>query len=209
VNARLPATPLVLCVSLACAAAAKADQEAPNYAYVEASSNHSTSNGGDRYAKCVPSEKFGTEGKTYIYRVRDGNDQLLETYDWFTFNIHVLAVGKSTSVVRFGPWNRGHEPSEEHLALAFYLDGKLLKRYSTLDIVGPHGKISSSVSHYMWRAKVHGYCWLEKEDERFQKSGFSLETVDGHVISFDYKSGEILSGLVPEHYKGRRLSEGD
>lgn len=205
-NARLPAAPLVLCVSLACAAAAKADQEGPSYAYVKASSNHSTSNGGDRYAKCVPRERYGarTQGKAFIYRVRDGNDQLLDTYDWFTSNIHLLGVGKSTSVVRFGPWNRGHDPSEEHLALEFHLDGKLLKRYSTLDIVGPHGKVRRSVSHYMWCAKVHGYCWLEKEGERFQKSGFSLETVNGRIISFDYKDGEILPGWVPEHYRPKR-----
>jgi hypothetical protein len=124
-------------------------------------------------------------------------------------NVHLLGVKKSTSVVRFGPWNRGHNPSTEDLALAFYLDGKLLKRYSTLDIVGREGKVERSVSHYMWLAKVHGYCWLRKEGARFQNSGFSLETVDGRVISFDYKTGKILPGRFPESYKKRRLPEGD
>ena len=210
-SARLLLLPLVLCVSLAYAVAAKADQEGPNDAHVESSSNHSTSNGGDRYAKCVPSGTYGNKekGKTYIYRVRDGDDQLLDTYDWFTFGIHVLGVKKSTSVVRLGPWSRGHNPSKEHLALAFYLDGKLLKRYSTLDIVGPQGRVKSSVSHYRWRKKVYGYCWLKKEGQRFQKSGFSLETVDGRVISFDYMNGEILPGWLPKQYKKKRLSDGD
>jgi hypothetical protein len=29
------------------------------------------------------------------------------------------------------------------------------------------------------------------------------------VISFDYENGEILPGWVPEHYREKRLSEGD
>ena len=78
---------------------------------------------------------------------------MLATYDWFSqeihLNCHVMRNGvPGVSVVRFGPWARGHEASDDDLAVAFYFNGKKMASYSNLDIAGTPGNVDASVSHY-------------------------------------------------------------
>src|SRR5687767_10766941 len=117
--------PLLCCVALV-AAPAGADQEAPSGPRVTASKH------GDRYAKSVPDDRWGTKGRTRVYRVERDADTLEHEFDWYAGTIHLRHINGGTSVVRFGPWTRGYEAKKDDLALAFYLDGKLLRSYSTL-----------------------------------------------------------------------------
>jgi hypothetical protein len=119
------------------------DQEASNVPHVAASSY------GRCYAKAVPDSLYGQAGRTRAFWVRARADSLLASYDWFSQRIFLecnVATGDGPvglSVVRFGPWSRGREARAQDLALAFYRGGRLLRRYSTLDIAGRASNVSA------------------------------------------------------------------
>ena len=100
-----------------------------------------------------------SQGRTEVYRVGETEDVLTQRYDWFSQRLFLFChPGGETVVARVGPWHRGHDPRADHLALAFSQAGRLIKRYSTLDIAGGekavdgglwrYRNVSASVSHY-------------------------------------------------------------
>ena len=130
---------LALAAAIVQPKAARADQEASNAPHVSAGPY------GRCYAKSVPKDVYDQDdarqvGYTRVYRVEGGDDALLDTYAWYSQTLFVLCnVGpqRETALARLGPWQRGQEPRADHLAIAFYLGGRLAKSYSTLDIAGP------------------------------------------------------------------------
>jgi len=189
---------------LAWANTALADQEASNVAHVVAGPY------GRCYAKSVPRHLYDPadeprqQGRTEVYRVGDSEDVLLRKYDWFSQTLFVRCrPGSGTVVVRVGPWHRGHDPSADHLAVAFYRDGRLIRRYSTLDIAGgekaeqgafsKYRNVSASVSHYSvfasWPAltKVTETLGSAFKEEWTVKA----KTVDGRNLTFDIETGEL------------------
>lgn len=134
-----------------------ADDEASNRPRVVASEH------GNCYAKSVPSTSYGNEGQTRIYVVESDADMLAATFDWYAnrlrleCNVADASGVTAISVVEFGPWARGQEASDDVLALAFYWNGRLLRRYSTLDIAGRPSNVSASISHYSAIEEVLGY----------------------------------------------------
>jgi hypothetical protein len=184
----------------------RADQEASNVPHVSAGP------GGRCYAKSVPKDYYDLDdarqaGHTRIYRVETGGDTLLDAYDWFSQTIFLLCdVGpqRETAAVRLGPWQRGHDPKPDHLAIAFYLGGQLRKAYSTLDIAGPerasgsspwHENVSASVSHYTVFVEPLRMVRLVTEANGVFQESWTIEatTVDGRVLAFDIPSGDIIS----------------
>lgn len=165
-----------------------ADEEAGNLPHVQ-------SDGWGRcYAKSVPSENYGETGTTRIYEVGATDDRLLVTYDWFSQQIYLQcnmssAGGSGVSVVQIGSWPRGHAASADQLALAFYFNDRLLKRYSTLDLAGRPDNVQASVSHYMIIERIDGYRWIDGD-----RYAFDLHTIDGRTLSFDPVTGEIVVG---------------
>lgn len=189
---------------LAAATAARADQEASNVAHVVADPH------GRCYAKSVPRHTFDPadaprqQGHTEIYRVGEREDELLRRYGWFSQQLFVRCrAGSEPLVVRVGPWQRGHDAAADHLALAFYRGGALLKRYSTLDIAGsdeaPAGSISkfknvsASVSHYtVFAAPPQLTRITEQAGAVFQEDWvITATTVDGPKLAFDMETGEL------------------
>ena len=162
-----------------------ADEEASNSVHVAAATN------GRHYAKSIPAESYGSKGETRIYRVTKDQDELETTFNWFAGELFLQDTAWGTSVVRLGPWARGHEASKDDLAIAFYLNGKLLKQYSTLDLAGKPDNVHSSTSHYTVWGKILGYRWIDSNDY-----AFDVEALDGKIISFNITTGEILP---PEH----------
>jgi hypothetical protein len=157
-----------------------ADQEAGNVPFVKSSEY------GRVYAKSIPDNDYGTKGKTLVYTVDKEGDKLLYTFDWFADQIYLLEnVG---SVIRLGPWARGHEPNDQDLAIGFYLQGKKLKEYSTLDIVkmGYDEKMNvrMSVSHYTVFEEIIGYRWIRND-----VWAFDVKTHEGTILSFDVSTG--------------------
>jgi hypothetical protein len=176
----------------------RADTESLNWIFVAASTTDGTTWHGDRYAKCIPAESSGTNGVTRIYRVGKDQDVLEHTYNWYTTQIYLSGASEKTSVVRFGRWNSGHEASTNDLALAFYYDGRLLKSYSTLDIAGTPGNVSTSISHYEWSGAIRGYGYVKSPSLDYLIYGFILKTRDGRTLCFDVKTGELIPGGKPE-----------
>ncbi len=185
------------------ASVALADQEAGNVANVSAGPY------GRCYAKSIPDHDVDPQsglrqqGRTDVLRVSRGQDELVESYDWFSGRIFVLCHPIGNTIIRLGSWHRGHDPQADHLAIAFYQGGNLIKSYSTLDISGPekaqsgsfsaYENVSASVSHYtifseapklVKTVSVDGVVFTERWV-------VTATTVDGRVLVFDPGTGEI------------------
>lgn len=160
-----------------------ADQEAGNRVYVTAADY------GQFYAKSIPSESYGLKGRTEIYQVGEKKDKLLQTYDWYSPEVYLYGwIAGGVYVVQTGSWNRGRGPQSDHLALALYKDDKLLKKYSTLDIVPDAKNASVSVSHYMVFQKIKGF-----RRAFGNQLYFDVLTTDGRLLSFDVETGKIVT----------------
>lgn len=159
------------------------DEEALPYAYVQ------NSYWGKYYFKMLPGDKsfdYDNKGSGALYKVNaEGPDKLLWTTNrWYAFQVYISSDGMY--LVRLGNWPRGHEPSKSHLAIAFYKKGKLIKSYSTLDLIKDLSVIRPTVSHYSYYKKVNGF--VGEISYRF-----SLVTVDDIEYIFDVSNGEIVS----------------
>ncbi|HUG81936.1 MAG TPA: hypothetical protein VML01_09750 [Bryobacterales bacterium] len=176
----------LLATLIAAGGAAYADEEASNTAHVAASEY------GRCYAKSVPAESYGGKGTTNVFLVGDSQDTLAHSYDWFSQRVWIECnvsdglTPTGVSVVRFGPWARGHAASSGHLAIGFYFKGKMLKDYSTLDIAGDPENVSTSVSHYTVFEEVRGYRRLGGNEAVFE-----VKTTDGRTLAFDAATGEL------------------
>ena len=117
--------------------------------------------------------RLGTDGKyAEIYR----------TEGWYSFEVFVSRDGRY--LIEMGPWNGGNRPEKTHLAVAFHKDGKLLKSYSTAELIKNPDKVMVSVSHYMWRAHAP-----QLSDDNV----FTLHTIDNLTYKFDVTTGIIKS----------------
>jgi hypothetical protein len=124
--------------------------------------------------------------------------ELYRVQGWYSWKVYVSEKGRH--LVRMGPWNTGSRPQKDHLAVAFYKDGKLLKSYSTAELVKDHGKVAASVSHYQWEAADSSENLSEGQIASL-KAGlgydytnrFVLHTIDGWTYSFNTDTGEITS----------------
>ena len=189
-GAALAGASLVFAAVAAVAApgAPRRDDEASNIPHVAASGY------GRCYAKAVPDSLYGQRGRTLVYWVRAREDSLVARHEWYSQRVYLECnvaapdgrVG--LSVVRMGPWPRGGRARAEDLALAVYRDGRLLRRYSTLDLAGRPDRVAASVSHYQVIDSVLGY--RELPGNRFH---FVVRTVDGRSIAFDAATGARLA----------------
>lgn len=168
---------------------AAADKEAGNRAYVKASE------WGQVYAKSIPAESYGLKGTTNIYQVQPGEDQLLQTYDWYAPELYVDGFTglQTVYVVQMGPWARGHEASNDHSAVAFYKNDQRIASYSTLDIVGAPGNVESSISHYHVFGKRHGF-----RRPFGNQLMFDIEDVKGRLLSFNVDTGKLVTKAEEE-----------
>jgi hypothetical protein len=208
-NLRKPVHSLAIGVAIAAAgllsaAIAHADDEASNVAHVAAGPY------GRCYAKSVPHHVYDPEegprqeGVTRIYQVEATADVLVHVYDWFSRRLF-LKCGPlgDVLVARIGPWHRGHDPSSNHLALAFYRGGDLLMRYSTLDIAGNELAVDGGFSKYRnASASVSHYTVFESGPELIKVVSLDglvftenwviqATTIDGRMLTFDLETGEV------------------
>ena len=173
---------------LAAPVPALADDEARNAPIVVASAH------GNCYARSVPTGAYGNEGSTSVYVVDSGADPLVATYGWYApaMRLECNVAGADgrvgVSIVQFGPWPRGSAADAETLAFAFHRDGRLLRRYSTLDVAGRPDNVSVSVSHYTVVDAILGYSWLSEN-----RYAFSVRSTDGRLLRFDAGTGEVLT----------------
>lgn len=160
-----------------------ADSEAPPYAYVV------VADGGRFYFKMVPDpkDKYDRDkGSGTAFAVNgNGQDKVLwKTSGWYSFVTYISRDGKY--LVRIGNWPRRDGPSEEHLGIAFYKEGKLLRSYSTKDLIKDVSLVPHSVSHYRFLQEIIGF-------EPSFSLRFVIKTVDNIEYVFDARNGKITS----------------
>ncbi|MDX1643023.1 MAG: hypothetical protein R3244_01555 [Thermoanaerobaculia bacterium] len=167
--------------TLALAAPAGADTRAENATHTFEDPS------GDCYARSIPAKRSGSAGRTLVYRIADGRDELLHTFRWYSHRIDIDcdAVGpegrRGIALVRHGDWPRGREAKRKDLALAFYFDGETLAEHSTLALAG-YPRNVSTVSHY----RVIESTRLDRATGLFH-----VLTVDGRELTFDIGTGQL------------------
>jgi len=157
-----------------------ADEEAGNLPVVRSSEY------GGVYAKSVPEERYGQKGKTRVFSVGADHDTLICEYNWYADKLSLGGTGDAT-LIRFGPWQRGHSPQADHLAIGIYCNGKTLREYSTLDMQKLGSGVEESVSHYTIFQRHLGFRWLKENDHVYE-----VEGVSGKVFTFDLNTGSIV-----------------
>ena len=139
-----------IAISILLAQLVRADKEAIPSSFVV------TSEYGQSFFKMIPSKGKWQENK-YVttkeafgvaYSIdEEGNlKELWKTSGWYSSELYLSLDGQF--LVRMGPWNKGHEPNNSDLAVAFYKNGNLLKEYSVIDLVKDKSKIQPTTSHY-------------------------------------------------------------
>jgi hypothetical protein len=149
-----------------------ADKPMAPYTYV------TTSVGGRYY------HKMKLNGTGTLYQVTNDNSDvpLWHTSGWYSFRVFLSSDGKY--LVRLGNWPSGRNPNKEHVAIAFYENGKLLKSYGTKDLIANESLVRSSVSHYEF---MKNGPYLQISYDRT----FTLITIDNLEYVFNIKTGEI------------------
>jgi hypothetical protein len=187
---------ILLLITVLCIAAQDLYADSPRtpFSYVV------TAGEGKVYFRMFPRPRPGnhSDGFGVAYRVRDnGSDEVLwRTQGWYSTEVFLSDDGYF--LVAIGPWNGGTQPRKEDLALSFYSDGKLIKQYSTADLVKDGSKVRRSLSHYTWLARdselLKPYSERDPEAELrvFSKHMFRLKTCDGLVCFFDMTTGNIV-----------------
>jgi hypothetical protein len=180
-------------------AAPAVDDVASNVTYVSASTS------GRCYARSVPKVRYGATGVTRIYAVGDERDALLGTYAWYSRRVYlecsVAGAAGTThpSVIRVSDLLPGRRANREDLAIAFYYNGRLARRYSTLELAGSADRVARGRSHYRVIERVAGFA--ATTGNRFV---FTLRTSDGRTLAFDPTTGALIRGDARgERGKGR------
>jgi hypothetical protein len=155
-----------------------ADSKRPPSIYV------TTSESKAYYFKMIPGIYYkGKTGICYEATANDADRILWKTNGWYSYKVYLS--NDSRYLVRAGNWPSGEKLSDQHLAIAFYKEGKLLKKYSTKDLVKDPSAIELTVSHYFWKA---GASVFDSSKQIFQ-----LTTRDKIEYTFDITNGEIIS----------------
>lgn len=173
-----------------------ADSEQSQYPYI------TTSQGGRCFffMKSDPNDIYNRQKGTGIcYEITNNGEfkELWRTEGWYSFRTFLVwasegerPIRQHLYLVRMGNWHRGNKLSEDDLAVAFYKDGKLLKSYSTVDLIHDKSKVEKSVSHYQYLDDRYEPK-LEYNLIKNQRI-FKLVTVDGIHYQFDVKTGKYL-----------------
>ena len=125
---------VAIVVTFVCAAPIAASKVMQNRAYV--------TSGPDRfgsvfYARCVPAAARGSAGRTEVFRVREGGDEVVDRYEWYApcglvlgwspikGKVAVLAIVRDESAAE---WGRREQ-------LRFSIGGEHLASYTNDDLI--------------------------------------------------------------------------
>jgi len=130
-------------------------------------------------------------GICYKMKADGGFEELWRSAGWYSRDIQLHTNGKS--LVRIGSWASGDqdtENGEESLAVAFYREGKELRRYKISDLIKDKEKLVYSEGGLQWISYENSYNPGFVSGEEI----FTLQTLDGVQHRFDIKSGKIVTG---------------
>lgn len=112
----------------------------------------------------------------------DGLRSRWTTKGWCMSRGYLSADGEL--LVRLGPWASDLEHQTD-LAVAFYSRGRLLREYRVCDLIERKDSLEFSASHYEWLAA------RATTPNGFDGDTFYLTLIDGAVIEFNARTGEI------------------
>jgi hypothetical protein len=135
-----------------------------------------------------PSEREFGFGYAYKAGLQLADELLWRTEGWYAFEVFLSDDGRY--LVRLGNAPRGLEPSREHLAVAFYDRGVLLKSYSTDELIRDKSQVHHSASHYAY--KLGGSEGAHLSREPGGPTHLVLTTIDLIRYTFDVATGDIL-----------------
>jgi hypothetical protein len=138
------------------------------------------------YARCVPSADGKGPGSTKIFRVRADKDELVDSYDWYARDGVVLGWSPLAGKVAVMRLQRGErdpgKPATGQAEFSFYLGGKLLKSYTTQELLEMGAE--ASVLPAGGRGAVYRVLGCEQVPGANQYH-FVIETKEGRKLSFD------------------------
>ncbi|MFH1034073.1 MAG: hypothetical protein V1806_06155 [Pseudomonadota bacterium] len=161
------------------AAPAGADTPARNRAYVVESP------GGLVALEMTPAEDRGESGRGQGVAKDKATGRVLWTLDWYASKGKALPLDDGLSLIRFGPWARDRQAFSD-LAVAFYRQGREVRRYQVADLLRRPDKILRTASHYFWMDRVYAL-GMSPDQGRL-----TIFLIDGGVAQFATDSGQRL-----------------
>lgn len=164
---------------------ARSDEQRAPFGHVTSSAS------GQIYFRMVP-PRGDAPGHGALYRVgQTGEDERVwSVKGWYAQRVFVPDDGRS--LVRLGDWPFGLAPQDTHLGVAFYQAGKLVKKYSTKDLVKDVSKVRPSVSHYQFFDWEDPPALVSLHVNGSYHHVFRLRSIDGITYLFDPATGEIV-----------------
>jgi len=153
---------------------------------------HITSSASGRfYFRMQPARGKSPALGTMLQVTDSGKDEVRWSVSgWYAQQVFVVEGGES--LVRLGNWPRGLEPKADDLGVAFYTRGKLVKSYSTLDLVKDLGAVRPTVSHYDFLDRDAPPALVGLHVDGSFHHVLRLRSVDGITWLFDSTSGEVV-----------------
>jgi hypothetical protein len=170
--------------------------------------------GGRFYFKMVPDGDREAGGNGFLYLVGNKKDELLYTTSgWYSFQVFVSSdgqnicrVGNTGRIAKASTPSQIARPPEEHIAVAFYTQGKLTTAYTVAELVPDSKSLHRSFSHYSFLQDAYFHTeTLSGEQQVAMETGDShgywivLEMVDGETHVFDMKTGKKVGGIELKH----------
>lgn len=124
---------------------------------------------------------------------KDGKDEVLwRLEDWYAYECFVHEGEKGPVLIELERRPSGEGPDKTHRVVAFYRDGKLLKAYSTAELVKDPSKVkrSSTLYRYLHPAAEPRLGYIPFEDG--MRLVFELTTCDGWIWCLDPDTGEVV-----------------
>lgn len=139
---------------------------------------------GRYYFKMLPKNKEIKQDTGICYRVTPTNEDIIlwKTSGWYSHNVYLDNTGKY--LVRTDNWGEGRSFTENDLAVAFYENGNLIKKYSIKELVKNTTPSQMGVFDPDWRVK---------EFFNYKTNQFTLKTIENIEYVFSIISGEIIS----------------
>ena len=165
-------------------ASSAASKSAGNRAYVQSGPD------GVFYARCVPADATGDQGVTTIYRVEAKKDVEVDRYDWFSRQGLVLGwspIAGQVAVLRKGA-PKSEDP-EKQVEFSFYLGGKLLKAWTTQELVDLGARVGAHKLNFEKRAYLQ-YLGCEQIPGS-NHYVFEVKLLPDKVLRFDILTGKL------------------
>ncbi|MBA4386807.1 MAG: hypothetical protein C0404_02430 [Verrucomicrobia bacterium] len=149
------------------------------------------------YAKCIPAGNTGSEGTTQVMCLRPEGDELVTKYSWY--NRYGLVMGWSPKEGKVAVMRMRQDEglaAEKQIEFSFYLGDRLLRSYTTADLVKLGAKverdmnaIESGLDASSKRAVYHveGCKQVSNTNDYY----FRVRLDETHALSFDILTGEL------------------